>query len=527
MYRCCSCKGDTLIQRIGIDVGGTNTDAVLMHGKNVVDWVKTPTTADVTTGIVTALRQLLAHTATVPGEISGVMIGTTHFTNAVVQRRGLSPVAAVRLALPATACVPPLSDWPDDLRQLVGQEIAMIQGGHEIDGRPIMPFDSQEMEQVAGTIKARGLTNVAVTSVFSPVDASLERHAAEILRRIIPDVSVTLSSDIGRIGLLERENVAVMNACLRPLGRVTLRAFRQALTAVGLQAPLFLTQNDGTLMSATYAEQYPVLTFASGPTNSMRGAAFLTGIQDALVIDIGGTTSDVGALVHGFPRPASLVVEIGGVRTNFRMPDVYSFGLGGGSVTTSEPLRIGPLSVGYELTSKSLAFGGEVLTASDIGIAAGLAAFGEPQRLSTLDRTFVRQCLDKIGHMVYEGVDRMKISAAPVPLIAVGGGSFLVPANIPGVSRVIRAPHYQVANAVGAAIAQISGEVDQTFTLETLTRDAALAQAKELALQRARTAGAHPDTVQVVDIEEIPLTYLPSTALRIRVKAVGDLALAP
>jgi N-methylhydantoinase A/oxoprolinase/acetone carboxylase beta subunit len=232
-------------------------------------------------------------------------------------------------------------------------------------------------------------------------------------------------------------------------------------------------------------------------------------------------------LVHGFPRPASMVVEIGGVRTNFRMPDVYSFGLGGGSLITSDPLRIGPLSLGYELASKSLAFGGNTLTASDIGIAAGLARFGEPQRLSTLDRTFVRQCLDRIGRMVYEGVDRMKISAAPVPLIAVGGGSFLAPENIPGVTRVIRAPHYQVANAVGAAIAQISGEVDQTFTLETLTRDAALAQAKELALQRARAAGAHPETVQLVDIEEIPLTYLPSNALRIRVKAVGDLALDP
>jgi N-methylhydantoinase A/oxoprolinase/acetone carboxylase beta subunit len=514
------------MQRIGIDVGGTNTDAVLMQGQEVVEWVKTPTTADVTAGIITALQQLLAHTATAASEINGVMIGTTHFTNAVVQRRGLSPVAAVRLALPATACIPPLTDWPDDLRQLVGQEIAMIQGGHEIDGRPIMPVDPQEMARVAGKIKACGLSEVAVTSVFSPVDASLERYAAEILRQVIPYVSVTLSSDIGRLGLLERENAAIMNACLRPLGRTILHAFRQALAAVELQVPLFLTQNDGSLMSAAYAEQYPVLTFASGPTNSMRGAAFLTGIQDALVIDIGGTTADVGALVHGFPRPAAMVVEIGGVRTNFRMPDVYSFGLGGGSVVTSEPLRIGPQSVGYALTSKSLAFGGTTLTASDIGIAAGLVAFGEPQRLSALDPTFVRHCLDTIGRMVYEGVDRMKISAAPVPLIAVGGGSFLVPENISGVSRVIRAPHYQVANAVGAAIAQISGEVDQTFTLETLTRDAALAQAKALALQRARAAGAHPDTLQIVDIEEIPLTYLPSNALRIRVKAVGDLALS-
>jgi N-methylhydantoinase A/oxoprolinase/acetone carboxylase beta subunit len=117
----------------------------------------------------------------------------------------------------------------------------------------------------------------------------------------------------------------------------------------------------------------------------------------------------------------------------------------------------------------------------------------------------------------------MKISATPVPLIAVGGGSFLVPERLPGVSQVLCAPYYQVANAVGAAMAQISGEVDQTVTLGVHSRDEALARAKALAVARAITAGAQPDTVQVVDIEEIPLTYLPSNAIRLRVKAVGDL----
>ena len=93
------------------------------------------------------------------------------------------------------------------------------------------------------------------------------------------------------IGLLERENAAILNACLRPLARETVAAFRQAIADLGITAPLYLTQNDGTLMSADFAEQYPVLTFASGPTNSMRGAAFLSGLKDAMVVDVGGTTS--------------------------------------------------------------------------------------------------------------------------------------------------------------------------------------------------------------------------------------------
>ena len=92
-------------------------------------------------------------------------------------------------------------------------------------------------------------------------------------------------------------------------------------------------------MDVDFAARYPVATFASGPTNSMRGAAFLSGLDDCAVVDIGGTTTDVGVLQHGFPREASVAVDIGGVRTNFRMPDVLSIGIGGGSRVRGEPAR--------------------------------------------------------------------------------------------------------------------------------------------------------------------------------------------
>ena len=154
-----------------------------------------------------------------------------------------------------------------------------------------------------------------------------------------------------------------MNACLRELARRDRRGFRQALREPGIDAPTYLSQNDGTLMSAEFAERYPVATFASGPTNSMRGAALLSGLDDCAVVDIGGTTSDIGILENGFPREASLEVEIGGVRTNFRMPDVLSIGIGGGSVVTrSRTSSVGPVSVGYELTTRARVFGGDTLT---------------------------------------------------------------------------------------------------------------------------------------------------------------------
>ena len=121
--------------------------------------------------------------------------------------------------------------------------------------------------------------------------------------------------------------------------RRTVESLADGVARCGLRCPVFLSQNDGTLMDAATAARFPVLTFASGPTNSMRGAAFLSGRSEAIVLDIGGTTTDVGLLQKGFPRQASTTADIGGVRTNFRMPDVFSIGLGGGSLVREEAGR--------------------------------------------------------------------------------------------------------------------------------------------------------------------------------------------
>src|SRR5881396_1034928 len=354
-----------LRRRIGIDVGGTNTDAVFLDGDRVAAAVKTPTTADVTGGVTRALADLLA-TAPAAANVGAVMIGTTHFTNAVVQRRGLTRVAAVRIGLPASASLPPFVDWPEDLAALVRGEVVMLEGGHEYDGRPIVPFDKTGMRDAARRIRAAGIASVAIASVFSPLNAECETRAAAILRQECPDAAVTLSHELGRIGLLERENATLLNAALIGLARRTTRAFTEALSASGLAAPLYLTQNDGTVMLAATAEAFPVYSFASGPTNSMRGAAFLSGLSDAIVIDVGGTTTDIGSLRHGFPREANNVVEVGGVRTLFRMPDLLSLGLGGGSLVGDDPLRVGPRSVGYRLVDESRVFGGGTLTATDV-----------------------------------------------------------------------------------------------------------------------------------------------------------------
>ena len=513
---------------IGIDVGGTNTDAVLMDEARVRASVKTATTADVTSGIVTALRSLIADADAEPGALQAVMIGTTHFTNAVVEAKRLMPTAAVRLGLPATQALPPLCDWPGRLRSAIGNHTYLCHGGHEFDGRPISPLDSDELRRVAEDIGRKGIRSIAVSSVFSPVNPEFELEAARIFEQELPGVALSLSHEIGLTGLLERENATIMNACLRELAVHIVEAFNAALSESGITAPVYLSQNDGTLMTVDYAERYPVATFASGPTNSMRGAAFLSGELDCAVVDIGGTTSDVGILQHGFPREASVAVDIGGVRTNFRMPDVFTLGLGGGSLVRTDPtLTLGPDSVGYELTSRALLFGGDTLTTSDLAVAAGRAEFGVPSRVAGLDRGLVESGLQRAEEMIAEAVDRMKTSSEPIPVVVVGGGgSILLQDKLAGASRLVRPDHFAVANAVGAAIAQIGGEVDRIFSLDQISRDRALDDAKSEAVDKAVGAGASRSTVEIVDVEEVPLAYLPSNATRIRVKAVGDLELA-
>lgn len=194
------------------------------------------------------------------------------------------------------------------------------------------------------------------------------------------------------------------------------------MRALNLTCPLFLTQNDGTLTSAATAAKLPIRTFASGPTNSMRGAAFLAGLDESneayrgkslIVADIGGTTTDVGVLLpSGFPRQAAAFIEIGGVRTNFSMADVQSIGLGGGSrvrvsgETGTLRVSVGPDSVGHNLTTEARVFGGEVLTATDAVVAGGAAQLGDTERVVNVGDEVVQKAQASIKKQLERIIDK-------------------------------------------------------------------------------------------------------------------------
>lgn len=510
--------------RIGIDVGGTHTDAVLLNGEEVLATTKASTSSDVISGILTALNTVLENAGVNQDQLDAVMIGTTQFTNAVVERRELARVAAIRIGAPSGQGLPPMIDWPLDIASMLGNHTYLLKGGYLYDGWPLSRLEDSDIDKVIKDIVSKDITNIAISSVFSPMNPAPELYVAEKIRKVIPNANITLSHNIGRLGLLERENAAILNTALLPLADKVVRAFRDALLTRGIRCPMFISQNDGTLMSASFIKEYPALTFASGPTNSLRGAYKLSGLANAIVVDVGGTTSDIGVLQDGFPRESSVVIEVGGVRTNFRMPDINAVGLGGGSIVSSNGTSIGPQSVGHRLLQEGLVFGGSTLTATDLIVAAGGAQVGDLAKVAHLSDSLISNGKARIKAMLDQNIEMMKPNSDPVPVILVGGGAILVDSELDSASQIVRPKHAEVANAIGAAIAQIGGEAERMTSYRSQTRDEAIAQVTQDAMQSAVNAGASRASLRVADVEETSIPYMDEGNTRIRVKVIGDIA---
>ena len=510
--------------RIGIDVGGTHTDAVIMDGNTVVTSTKVLTSADVMEGVANALDTVLSDSGLPNAQIQSVMIGTTQFTNAIVERRQLAKTGVFRLCLPSGRGLPPMVDWPEDIADAVGRHAYALHGGYLYDGWPVADLDLNEIDRAITDAKSKDLKNFAVSSAFSPMNADPEDLVAERIRAAIPDAHITCSQSFGRLGLMERENAAILNATLLQFADTVVSAFLSALRQRNLNCQVFISQNDGTLMNADFVRAFPALTFASGPTNSLRGAMLLTGLEDAIVVDIGGTTSDIGVLQAGFPRESNSVIKVGGVRTNFRMPDIQAIGLGGGSLVSEDGETLGPQSVGHRLTSEGLVFGGNTLTATDIVVASGHEEIGDANAVSHLPQDLVETARKKMLTILDRGIDMMKPGAVQMPVILVGGGSVLVTGDLKAASNVLRPEHAGVANAIGAAIAQVGGESEKIVSYQAIAREDAIAELTREAELRATESGAQKDSLRVVDIEETEVPYMGQETMRVRVKVIGDLA---
>ncbi len=508
---------------IGIDIGGTNTDAVLVDTEQkIVAKVKTPTTSDIATGFSQALKELLEKSTVDVTDIRALFLGTTHATNAILQKKDLYRVGLLRIAGHNPETLPPCFDWPEDLTQALFVGHVTVGGGYECDSRPITPFSIPEVRRSVETLISQGAESLAVIGVFSPQNPEQELEARKVIAEVAGEqFPVSLSHQIGGVGFIERENSTILNAALKRVMAQGFRDLESVCRERGLNCPLFITQNNGTIIDLAHALDYPVLTISAGPTNSFIGASRLTGLSDALIVDIGGTSTDIGLIKKGFPRRSLNTSNIGGVKLNFPMPDVLSLGLGGGSHVDQNSLKIGPKSVGKDILTRAHCFGGDCFTFTDAAVAYGVPISG-----TNLEKVpCCAEDAEKILRKALENIERellfLEGGKRDLPVLFVGGGATLFPKEM--LENRYHVPEdANVANAYGAALAEMSGTVDRVVSLTQ--REAVLAELHEEARQAAIQRGADATSVEVIDVQIIPYHYVPNQIARVIVTAAGKQA---
>jgi N-methylhydantoinase A/oxoprolinase/acetone carboxylase beta subunit len=509
--------------RLGISTGRSSTDAVVMDARNlIIATATTSTTPDLQTGIRSAVAMVKTHASVDPRRIHAVMHSTELAGEALLEPRLAGRVAVLRIGSPLTWAIPPLATWPPSLRETVSLGETIVRGGAEHDGRSISTLDAEAiirfLARVAGHVDA-----VAITGVFATVSAEHELEAAELVRRELgSSVHLSLSHEIGSLGLLERENATVINAALVGFARELARTVGEALVGEQIDAELFLAASDGSVMAPAYALRFPVRLIGAATASSMRGAAHLSGIDDAVVVHVGETSTLIGALLNGFPRESSLPREIVGIRTSLRMPELRTLQLGGGSIVHLErdPPSIGPDSVGPRLGELALVHGGDTATLIDVAAASGRCAPGW-QRLDEPTRRPLSGLMGLFDEALADRIERATTVSPPPTLVVVGPWGVVVADRVRGVGDVIRPADSAVSSAIGAAIAPVTGWADRICPNRPETRHRALENARADAVAHAIAAGADPASVRVVGVEEEPLTHLIDPVIQIHVRAAG------
>ena len=201
-----------------------------------------------------------------------------------------------------------------------------------------------------------------------------------------------------------------------------------------------------------------------------------------------------------------------------------AIGLGGGSLVSEDGGRVGPQSVGHNLVTEARIFGGKTLTATDIIVASGSQDIGDKSKIKDLDPRLIKTAKETMRQSLERSIEMMKPGGRNLPVILVGGGSILVD-DLDLASKLYRPENAGVANAIGAAIAQVGGEAERMVSYRNQSREDALADITQSAKDKAVAAGADQATLRTVDIEETALPYMDEGAMKIRVKVIGELSL--
>ncbi|MFZ5944700.1 MAG: hydantoinase/oxoprolinase N-terminal domain-containing protein [Bacillota bacterium] len=318
---------------LGIDTGGTYTDGVILEteSQKIIATAKALTTReDLTIGIRNCLKAMRCKDLKA---IRMVSLSTTLATNAIVEGRG-SEVGLLLIG-------------HDPVNSLPVQQYAVLRGGHDIKGKPLANLDLNAVQHAICSFKGK-VSAMAVSGYLSIRNPEHELLVRDLVRQEL-DVPVVCAHQLTTsLGFHERSVTAVLNARLISIIADLIESVKLVLKEMGICAPLMLVKGDGSLMSETAAREKPIETILSGPAASIVGANFITPSEEALILDMGGTTTDVAILQNGVPRVNKEGAVVGGWLTRVQAAEIYTYGLGGDSylqVTRDKKLSIGPQRV--------------------------------------------------------------------------------------------------------------------------------------------------------------------------------------
>lgn len=318
---------------LGIDAGGTYTDAVILDfdTQQVLAKGKALTTRDeLSVGIANVTAQLPGHLLQ---QVQLVALSTTLATNAIVEGKG-SKVGALLLGFDAY-----------DMARIAHEPKRAIGGKTDITGQVVEPLDEAAVRAAVVEMLEEGIAAVAVSGMVGVKNPALELRAAEIVRELTEMPIICGHALSMQLDTIARSMTAILNARLLPIIADLIAHVQDVMATVGVRAPLMVVRGDGTLMSEEMTRRHPVETVLSGPAASVCGAQILSGIRDGLVVDIGGTTSDIAVITNGQPRVAARGARVAEWTTQVRAVDIDTVGLGGDSavaLTRERKLTIGP-----------------------------------------------------------------------------------------------------------------------------------------------------------------------------------------
>jgi N-methylhydantoinase A len=375
--------------RLGVDVGGTFTDLLLLEEGTGDFWRhKTPSTPhDSSEGVMVGVNAICAKANVKPSDVGVFLHGTTVATNAVLEGKGakvgLVTTEGYRQVMQIARSLVPggLAAWivwpkPEPLAKL--ENTVEVKGRLNAKGEELRPIDEADVRAQLLKLKANGVEAITVALMNAYVSGEHERKVAAIAQEIMPDVPVSVSHEVlPEMQEYERTLTTVANASVRPVVARYIRNLREKLRGMHMQGRIALLRSDGGLMSSEKSEEHPVSLLMSGPAGGVTGALWVaksSGLKNILTLDVGGTSTDVALIENGEPRRAR-TTDVGHLTVRASSLDVKTVGAGGGSIAKvpelTKALRVGPESAGANPGPAAYGKGGTQATVTDANVVLG------------------------------------------------------------------------------------------------------------------------------------------------------------